>query len=93
MIVLIELLLIQVSKSEKTTFFGYPNFVGNLKNPSIKFQVWASQVGAWETPQHQGGQLSCRRYVAALGALLPFVVVGSGFAAAGPELWEILAGK
>ncbi|CAE7281957.1 unnamed protein product [Symbiodinium pilosum] len=41
----------------------------------------------------EDGKLSCRRFVAALGALLPFVVVGSGFAICGPSLWEILAGR
>ena len=41
----------------------------------------------------EGRKLNLRRTVAALGVLLPFVVVGSGFAACGPKLWEILAGS
>ncbi|CAK9082135.1 Uncharacterized protein (Fragment) [Durusdinium trenchii] len=41
----------------------------------------------------EGRQLSCRRSLAALGAVFPFVVVGSGFAACGPALWSILAGS
>lgn len=41
----------------------------------------------------EGRQLSWRRSLAALGALFPFVIVGSAFAACGPALWEILAGK
>ncbi|CAJ1448847.1 unnamed protein product [Effrenium voratum] len=41
----------------------------------------------------EDGKLSWKRFLAALGSLLPFVVVGSGFASCGPALWEILAGK
>ena len=41
----------------------------------------------------EGRKLNARRTLAALGVLLPFVVVGSGFAACGPKLWEILAGS
>ncbi|CAE7577845.1 unnamed protein product [Symbiodinium natans] len=37
----------------------------------------------------EDGRLSARRLLAALSALLPFVVVGSGFAACGPALWEM----
>ncbi|CAE7780400.1 unnamed protein product [Symbiodinium sp. CCMP2456] len=41
----------------------------------------------------EDGKLSGRRLLASFFALLPFVLVGSGFAACGPALWEILAGK